>query len=899
MELLLHMDPRTLEPLGVWRVVLGDEPDLFYAEDDALKYAQSVVAESSTANWPEFAQYLTERTPGRVWWELVESNDGSPADMLDRLRREWAGVASSTTSPRFAAAARRIRFRRFHGRSLATKVLGSGALEFEADRRVSATISLWRSANDDRLVAIVGPGEKQLDIDAALAYGLTFQGDRDLHMVLPGGDFEIRGVGSFPVATPTLQRVAYLRTPVFVWTYFETGQFVWDQRDLDVTQEIIPPRHQVADAARLDDELKIGVHGLGARNSWIDELRHLAEEEMSLDASHRLSYLSWHHSGRQVLKAQASTAGVRITAGTDYSAHRADKPMARVIELAGPATSAELADVADAIKAAIAERAGGEDQENMEHLLQSRLATEAGVAQLRLVGDLEREVPATRPGQQRAFIDLLGLDAKGDIHVIETKLGPDPMLSMQGLDYWSWATAYRDVLVTVLRDRGHEVSDDARIRLDYVVGTKSDSGKPPDLRYLAPQLEALDGGISWRVGIATGWRGESANLAIEWSNRREIPDAAKGHYEPRFANRLQAHLIDYFDQRASRRRQLFLDDAAADTIPSAQPTYHRLADAGLLHGFVSHIRSSQYFAINLFGGLEGDALVALAQRVVPGIVSVSRVDLEFMDPRDHLGESSASSRHKTQADVAISAVDGGGRRHLILVEVKLTEDDFGHCTGYEDADNHDLDPCSRSAAFGGDTDACFKLLNHDRGGRRTYDLYVTATAESPIAGCPFRRSINQPMRNVALARALVDAGEYDSATVALCAHNGHAAIWRRWEEAKQSLLSDEVTFADLPASLVLRDLDPRDAARLAERYDLPYDPDDRGRLLAALERALAMMQRVSSDGGVLTQLQEVVVADEDLRTTSRERALAQRLELLSESTRSARADLVFPLLDEP
>ena len=48
-----------------------------------------------------------------------------------------------------------------------------------------------------------------------------------------------------------------------------------------------------------------------------------------------------------------------------------------------------------------------------------------------------REFPAWRPGSNRAaYIDFLANDAHGRLHVVETKIGADAMLVLQGLDYW-------------------------------------------------------------------------------------------------------------------------------------------------------------------------------------------------------------------------------------------------------------------------------------------------------------------------------------------------------------------------------------------------------------------------------------------------------------------------------
>lgn len=900
---LAHFDPRTLEPLGLWSFAGAGRPELLYIDEDAREYAESVATTMKPAGWadaatPEdwldFATYLTERTPYSAWWEFTDS-DRSQADEFEHLRRAWAGTQASTSSSRFAAASRRIRFHRRYGKDLAEQVLGGGVRAFEADRRVSTTTSIWASTDDQRMAVVLGTGEGIVDIDRALAYGLTFQGDRDLHVVLPDEEVSITGVGSVPSARATLHRVAHLVTPVFVWAHAETDEDSGGVPSRSARPLVVPPQHEVRRLTRLDEELKVGEHDLEDRTAWIDSLVELAEADLGLDYSPRRSYRAWHSRGRQVLKVQRSAKGIRVTAGTDYSEHRTDKSMATVLDLSGPPVPDEIESIRSAITASIAERDAGTDGENLEHRLQARVAAPDGVAKLGLVGKLEREVPAMRPSQRRAYIDLLGVDSRGDIHVIETKIDSDPMLALQGLDYWVWAAEHREDLVALLRSRGHSVNDQPTIRLDYVVGTKSDENLP-DLRYLAPQLDALDGAISWRVGQVRGWRDNDASLQVDWAPRRTVPPEHASS-NPRFAVRLHQHLLAHHSREQALSRPPFLADSEAALPPSARSTYRRMAASGQLHRFFDHVRSSQQFAIALFGTLYGDALVAIARAIEPAITTASRIEFEYVDPADRLGESSQISRHVTQADVAIDASLGNGSRHLILIEVKLSEDDFGHCTGYEDPSNDRLEGCRRSDGFARGPGTCFKLANHNRGGERTYNLYVAADRPADIDGCPFRTSNNQPMRNVALAQAMVDAGEFDSASVVLCAHDGHTAIWRRWQEFKGVAATRDVRLADLPASSVLAELDPETAEMLRDRYALDYSADDGSRLLDAISRAQMMLQRVGSEGGVLGQVAKNIGAGRHAELTAEQRQLAQRLEALAEATRSARADLVPPLWD--
>lgn len=158
---------------------------------------------------------------------------------------------------------------------------------------------------------------------------------------------------------------------------------------------------------------------------------------------------------------------------------------------------------------------------------------------------------------------------------------------------------------------------------------------------------------------------------------------------------------------------------------------------------------------------------------------------------------------------------------VALVEVKLSELDFGHCSAYESPHNDRRDVCGHDGAFGGDPAACFQLRNHGAAHRRRYDLALEPLAAvQPGGGCAFRRGGNQPMRNVALAGMLQDSEEATAVAYALCAPAGNRAIWRRWGEVSELLGGQAATLRELPAEDVLR-LRPADQAdRLAQNYAL-------------------------------------------------------------------------------
>jgi hypothetical protein len=183
------------------------------------------------------------------------------------------------------------------------------------------------------------------------------------------------------------------------------------------------------------------------------------------------------------------------------------------------------------------------------------------------------------------------------------------------------------------------------------------------------------------------------------------------------------------------------------------------------------------------------------------------------------------SQYKTQVDVVFRPeVDDG--RHLVFIEVKLSETDFGHCRAYQSDRNSDRHPCAQPHPFGSEPRRCFQLRNHDQGHPRRYLNALGELSGTPAGlGCWFRLGNNQVMRNVALARALIEADETDTVTVALCAPRGHRAIWRRWKEAKAALVGvTGIYLAELAADDVASVLPLLDGFALADRYLLDPGP---------------------------------------------------------------------------
>lgn len=718
------------------------------------------------------------------------------------------GLPEPTTS-RSRAAARRRRFSQEVAPGLTRRLLGAGTVPFDPGVRTSAATVLRRDSRDATLAVLVAPGESAATTDRALAYGLTYQGDRDLLLVLPGS----RGPDPcLPTIVPTASRLPWVATPVRIVAY--------DPDDPGSVVEV--PRFaavEVHQRSRIDTDLPLHTHDLGEREGWIAPLVERLEAQPHVVASHRSSYRSWHVLGRQVLLVRRTRGGIALVAGVAASRPGPDRPVPFRLRLDGPATGEQLDDAFAAADHARRARLDGRDTEHREAWLQSRLATPEGAAALGLAGPVLREFPAVRPPGGRAYVDLLGVDRRGVIHLVETKLGDDPMLALQGLDYRTWFEEHRTQVVDHLAALGHQVAADARVVIDYVVGHRDD-GAHPALRYLPAQLETFDGSVTWRVGAVTGWSATSGPIDVAWAPTRTIPDGDARTQPPRYALRLQAHLTARVGDASGLERRSFHADPSATIRPAAATAIDELTARGLAHPMLGHVRSSQRFALELFAGLDADQRRALARWFDADVVDTEPVEFEHTDPHDRLREATVASPHATQVDVLLRTTRRDGKRHLVLIEVKLSEDDFNSCSAFASPHNPDRDVCRTPAPFGGDVDRCFQLRNHDREHRRRYDRHLPLHAEVATgAMCPFATSGNQPMRNVALAAALVADGEADVATFAVCAPDEHGALWRRWDDVRRTLPRPAmVQLASLPASSVLEVHHEADATRLADHY---------------------------------------------------------------------------------
>ena len=796
MIVALHIDSKDWPRLlGVWRAPVGVAgfPEAYYpAPDDGFEVGWSRMdTKGEKVPWSAFFWRLQQSTPYSAYWSAQEVDDGPLSEVFEVWRTRVASSAEALASAPSDVSLTLVVPGVLASPLGLAKLAGGPTAPFEVKGRLSSLCSFF--ADDDQLMVVAKRHVDQVAADLALAWGLAYRGDRQLSVVLPES-----------LAVPSLLRAPWLVPTVRVFTY--VNDHVDEPAPLTQTESIAGYRHWVQDAPAK----------LGDKATWLAPLLEWLQTVPGMDAVERNSYIAWHVYGRQVLKITPGKNQLTVVAGVDaQSEFHGKKPIK--LTLTGPAPDHVILRLIAATALAAADRSEGVDNTHVEHRLQSLLRpTDLGLHHWK------REFPAWRPAsKQSAFIDFLAVDGHGRVNVVETKIGPDTMLVFQGLDYWLWCRANAANVATAL-----QTTNAALPTISFVVAPKNGSSELIS-PYTAAQVEALHRSIRWR--FVTVDDAATANSVIPLAPFA-LPTGVKrvGCTPQRWALRLHEHAVnDAATNGIKLTRGHSFADLDASLLPEALKVHQGLAAQGLVHDYVGHVRSSQAFALNMLAPLSMDSWTAIARYVI-GQNDCEVLEppvFEYVDPADGLREATAASPHVTQVDCLVRVHLRDGGMHLLFIEVKLSEDTFSTCSAYSSERNPRKHICSVPLPFGGDTNGCFQLCNHDREHRRRYDVALDLAASTPTGfGCWFRDGTNQVMRNTALARELIQRGEAASASILLLAPDNHTAIWQQWREHTTRLLDvDLVHFGSLPASQIAALHEPAIARILSQRYLLPLD----------------------------------------------------------------------------
>jgi hypothetical protein len=711
MLIALHIDPKNwARLLGVWVAPPGstDFPDCYYPEPgDGLEVGRGwMEGKDPKVAWSAFFWRLQQASPYSAYWSVREEPDTTALEgLFERLAVEVVesadALASAPPGKRFAVVVPGVTKHAPSPDELCARI-GGPTSKFEPGQRLSTLCHFF--ADDNQLVVVARPDISAGDCDHALAWGLAYRGDRQLSLILPA-----------ELALPTRVRAPWFLPTVRLFTY-EPGSALAEPLPM-TTQESI--RAFEGRTWNVDEPAV-----LGEKSLWVQAVLDWATIAPQVEKVERPSYVSWPVAGRQVLKITPGAKRLSIVAGVESSKTENWPTPVKVVLVDTPPDHVLHAIIAAAAGAAAA-RLAGHDSANREHQMQAALKPD----QLQLAAGWRREFPAWRPGSNRAaYIDFLAADPVGRLHVVETKIGTDAMLVLQGLDYWLWCRA-----------------NDAHARaalgatstrppvIDFVVAPTK-PGREPISIYTAAQAEALHREIEWQFTVV-----DDPDTAhhVTPVGRYRLPanHSRAANTPPRWAVRLHQHTTKSASERGTTLvRTHSFPTATAALLPSALSTYERLSSLGRLHSHVPHVRSSQAFALNMLAPLALDAWTAIARHHThdPEAVVTELPEFEYTDSLDSLAEATTASPHATQVDCLVRARLGSGRMHAMLIEVKLTEDNFSTCSALTSERNTRRHICAQPGPFGGDPAGCFQLGNHDREHRRrTTSPSVTPAVNQP------------------------------------------------------------------------------------------------------------------------------------------------------------------------
>ena len=282
-----------------------------------------------------------------------------------------------------------------------------------------------------------------------------------------------------------------------------------------------------------------------------------------------------------------------------------------------------------------------------------------------------------------------------------------------------------------------------------------------------------------------------------------------------FAKTLQAHLQAWSDGLSNRPRSwsTWTDGIYPDYVEDATEMVR--VDSVKLHDYVTHLRSSQAFAFNLFLPFRKGSKSRLSEYVSSKIgaqLSIKKVQFEYVPPGHLLGELDGEhpveDEPATAVDVALWGKLEDGRSAVVLLEVKLSENGFTNCGGRDSKGNRRKDVCKSAELFFDNPRSCYLQRPWGKRRDRRYWEIFEASAGSVRAAfpnanmhgpCPFAYDLQQPMRNFAIAQALKQDGMAAAAWFGLCAHDDNTHVAEQWDKWK-GMLPDGSIAPLFPAS---------------------------------------------------------------------------------------------------
>ena len=438
------------------------------------------------------------------------------------------------------------------------------------------------------------------------------------------------------------------------------------------------------------------------------------------------------------------------------------------------------------------------------------------------------------PGGPGREVDQLAVDAEGRLVLIELKSASATPSAVyyapfQLLQYiWEWHHALPLVVAQLqkLIDAraelglshvpGHRLTGDLRAAVCFDRDIGSEQVKARYDRV----LEVVNGHLPEGVPKIETWTMDDVPALEKSPGQGLIARSRSGGTS--FAVSLQEHLEDWrreVDGSSDRMWKSWTDGIYPEYLEIAQEVVS--TDSVKLHQYAAHLRSSQVFAFNLFLPFREGNRARLSKRISEVIgagFSIAEVGFEWVPPGALLGEIDGDrpvgNEPATAVDVVLWGRLQGDRPAAVLLEVKLSEPDFTYCGGRDSPGNDKKHVCASAVRFLENPNDCYlRRPQRQQRDRRYWEIF-TSSHGSVLAAfpgvdtegqCPFAYGMQQPMRNLAIARGLEQAQDIDveKAWFGLCAHDENKNVAEHWEGWK-NLLGGGTLAPSIPASEIVR-----------------------------------------------------------------------------------------------
>jgi hypothetical protein len=293
-----------------------------------------------------------------------------------------------------------------------------------------------------------------------------------------------------------------------------------------------------------------------------------------------------------------------------------------------------------------------------------------------------------------------------------------------------------------------------------------------------------------------------------------------------FQKTIEAKLIIFKEEQQflpckNNKKKWQYFDISDNLFPPIKHSFLQFAydNAVPLHDYVTHVRSSQIFAVNLVYPLLIDkdnghrAILNIFSKIAnEQFTRIIDYSFEYSPDKDLLGEwpgDTKPSEYITTVDISVICENTNKDKFIFLNEIKFTENEFGPCNGitskgctFENRKN-----CENFQNVIYDYKKCYLHQKIRQRSARKYFQYFNLRNELIMeqGECPFINN-NQCIRNHALARSLKLDGKFKKTYFGLIYYDKNNDIEEEWKKYR-FLFKEQSELFSIKASEIVKEYD--------------------------------------------------------------------------------------------